>query len=54
MLSPGIAHDIAAEQRRARLAQAAAIAQARAAQRARRGRRERAASRLLSGARPSR
>jgi hypothetical protein len=53
MLHPGIAYDIVAEQRKARLAQAATIAQARAARRA--GRRSRAgsASGLLSGARLS-
>jgi hypothetical protein len=53
MLHPGIAYDIVAEQRKARLAQAATIAQARVARRA--GRRSRAGSvsGLLSGARLS-
>ena len=41
MLRPEIAYDIAAEQRRARLAQAATIAQARAARRADHSRRGR-------------
>ena len=49
MLHPEIAYDIAAEQGKARLAQAAMIAQARAARRARRGR-GRPVSGLLSGA----
>ncbi|HYB19003.1 MAG TPA: hypothetical protein VEF71_26535 [Streptosporangiaceae bacterium] len=50
MLHPGTAYDIAAEQRKARLARAAAIAQVRAAQPARRGR---SVPRLLSRSRPS-
>lgn len=53
MLHPGIAYDIAAEQRKARLEQAATIAQARAARRAGRGSRGRSVSGLLSGARLS-
>ena len=53
MLHPGIAYDITAERRKARLAQAATIAQVRAAQRARHGRRGRPVSGLLPGARPS-
>jgi hypothetical protein len=50
MLRLEIAYDIAAEQGKARLAEAATIAQARAARRARRGRRGRPVSGLLSGA----
>jgi hypothetical protein len=50
MLPPGIAYDIAAEQGKARVAQAATLAQARAARRARRGRRGRSFSGLLSRA----
>jgi len=53
MLHPEIAYDIAAQQGKARLAQAAMIAQARAARRARRGRRGRPVSGLLSRARLS-
>jgi len=53
MLHPAIAYDIAAGQRKARLAEAAAIAQARAAQRAGRGSRGRPVSGLLSGPRLS-
>jgi len=53
MLHPGTAYDIAAEQRKARLAEVAAIAQVRGTQRARRGSRGRFVPGLLSRSRPS-